>query len=106
MSSFHPLQRINTESTELPIKILVIGIYYTTSSTESFLFGEGKNIAHKTQLEVMAININEIDQTNIILNCIYITYAVLLGLSLPNVRRAPTISEKTNKDAKTEALFE
>ena len=34
----------------------------------------------------MGININEIDQTNIILNVIYITYSVLSRLNLPNVR--------------------
>ena len=33
----------------------------------------------------MGVNINEIDQTNIILNAIYINYSVLLQFPLPNI---------------------
>ena len=34
----------------------------------------------------MGININGIDQSNIILNTIYITYPILVQISLPNIR--------------------
>ena len=39
-------------------------------------FGEYKKNTYKKQLKVMGININEINQTNVILNAIYITYPV------------------------------
>ena len=41
----------------------------------------------------MGKNINEIDNTNLILNGKYITYSVLLQLFLPNVRPVLFVSD-------------
>ena len=53
----------------------------------------------------MGLNINVINETNIILIAIYITYSILSRLPLPNVLPVP-LSRKINTGAKTQALFD
>ena len=43
-------------------------------------------------LQVIGVNINGIDQSNIILNAIYITYPILVQLPLPNIIPLPLAS--------------